>query len=582
MEWTTACPDWEQRIVHGRSLIPCEPLFADEAEAALAVFKSLRVYDIPGSPTLGEVCTDWVFDLVRVIFGSYDPNLGKRLINEFMLLIAKKNGKSLIAAGIMVTALVRNWRNGAELLILAPTKEVADNSYKPASFMIRLDPELSNLISVHDNLKMLTHRVTHANMKVVAADTTTVAGKKASFVFIDELWEFGKRANADSMLMEATGGQTARPEGFTIYASTHSDEPPTGVFKDKLELFRSIRDGEISNPRSLGVLYEFPQRYLKEELYLDPANWYITNPNLGRSASADFIEKQLLESSGDAAKRRIVLAKFLNVEIGMALRKDRWRGAEYWERNADVELALLYRDDPFKALQRLIDRCECITIGADGGGLDDIFGLTILGREPKLIDIEFEVFGRKVKQSVKRWLSWSHGWCHEGVLEIRKSIATKLKEFEAAKELTIVGDELIDLVSIVELIKMVKDQGKLGGVGVDPAGLGEMVNLLADIDVTEENELLRGVQQGFAMMNAIKTCERQLARGLIKHCGGVMMPWTVANLKIEPTATAIRATKQNAGDAKIDPAMALFDAASVMVRNPVPYRGKKYEIFVIA
>jgi phage terminase large subunit-like protein len=46
------------------------------------------------------------------------------------------------------------------------------------------------------------------------------------------------------------------------------------------------------------------------------------------------------------------------------------------------------------------------------------------------------------------------------------------------------------------------------------------------------------------------------------------MDWCVANLKIEATATAVRATKQNAGDAKIDPAMALFDAVTVMATNP--------------
>ena len=48
------------------------------------------------------------------------------------------------------------------------------------------------------------------------------------------------------------------------------------------------------------------------------------------------------------------------------------------------------------------------------------------------------------------------------------------------------------------------------------------------------------------------------------------MDWCVGNLKIEPTATAIRATKQNAGDAKIDPLMALFDAVTLMATNPAP------------
>jgi phage terminase large subunit-like protein len=52
-----------------------------------------------------------------------------------------------------------------------------------------------------------------------------------------------------------------------------------------------------------------------------------------------------------------------------------------------------------------------------------------------------------------------------------------------------------------------------------------------------------------------------------------MMAWCVGNLKIEPTATAIRASKQSAGDAKIDPVMAMFDAVTVMSRNPQPKGG---------
>jgi phage terminase large subunit-like protein len=583
MRFSTACPDWERRIVERESLIPFAPLFEDEAAAALAVFKSLQITDIPAfvdrktgevrHPTFGESCEQYVFDFVAAIFGAYDAQSARRLIEEFFLLISKKNIKSTLAAGIMVTALIRNWRHDQELIILAPTREIADNSFKPAASMVRADPELRDLLHVQDNLKMITHTITRAVLKVVSADSATAGGKKAGFVLVEELWLFGERAGSSSMLQEATGGLISRPEGFVIYLTTQSDKPPAGVFKEKLDYFRDVRDGKIDDPHSLAVIYEFPEAMIEAETYLDPNNWYITNPNMGRSVRRDWLERKLLNVRSGADEEgdtfQSFLAKHLNVEIGMRNRANRWPGANHWEAAVDSELAQLSH---FDALERLLDRCEVVVVGIDGGGLDDLFGFSIVGREPDEIEVPVVVNGRETVVYMKRWLSWSHAWCHREVLKRRKKISPILLDIEKAGHLTIIDVALEDIAAIVELLKLIKARGILGAVAVDPAGLGEFVDALAlpDVDITSDNGLLIGVPQGFALMNSIKTAERRLSNGMLRHASGPLMPWCVSNLKIEATATAIRATKQTAGDAKVDPAFALFDAVAVMVKNPEP------------
>lgn len=549
--WSTACRDWEDRIVARQSLVPFEPLFPDEAEAALAVFKSLRIVDVAGQPTFGEACEQYVFDFVKAIFGAYDAENGVRLIEEFMLLISKKNIKSTLAAGIMLTALIRNWRHSQELTILAPTREVADNSFRPAADMVAVDPVLRDLLHVNNNTKEIKHRVTNAVLKIISADSATSAGKKSGMVLVEELWLFGKKNNAAAMLQEATGGLIARPEGFVIYLTTQSDMPPAGVFKQKLDYFRDVRDGNIDDPRSLPVLYEFPEKMIKNKDYLKPENFYVTNPNMGRSVRREWLERKFIQvQSGQDEEGDTIqtfLAKHLNVEIGMNLRANRWPGADFWARRGRENITLQY----------LYDNCDVIVPGLDGGGLDDLFGFAALGRHKVTRD----------------WLLWTHAWCHKGVLDRRKTIADRLRDFAKAGELTIVEDELDDISAIVEIIAEIKQRGLLASVAVDPAGLGEMIEALAEIGITQEDGLLVGAPQGYAMMNAIKTAERKLANGTLKHSGSGLMSWCVSNLKIEPTATAIRATKQNAGDAKIDPVMALFDAVTVMSRNPAAPEG---------
>ncbi len=583
--WSTACPDWTQRIVAGDSLIP-PPLFPEEADACMAIFDALRIVEVANSPTFGEASRPWVRDYARAVFGAYNPATGVREINEFFLLIAKKNGKSTLAAGVMLTALIVNWRQSAEFYILAPTKEIADTAFKSAREMVKADPRLGGddgLLKIKTAIREIHHKQSGAVLKVIAADADTVGGKKGVGIFVDELWQFGKRANAHSMLSEAIGGLASFPEGFVIYASTHSDEPPVGVFKEKLEYHRQIRDGAIVVPTALPVMFEYPPAMQKAEAWNDPATWIIPNPNLGLSVRPSFIEGELAKAraAGDHALN-IILAKHLNVEIGQNLRADRWAGADVWAQAAD----------PTLTLESLLERSEVIVAGIDGGGLDDLLGLALMGRE----------------KGTGRWLVWARAYAHLVVLRRRKSIAAELIDLAKAGELEVFDangkldpcalaalverDEPPapppapadpdaaamlppDIRALVDVVGVPLAYGLLGIVGIDQHGVGLIAEGLKTIGVWQPEAgkdepvvPLWGVSQGYKLHGAIKSTERKLDDRTLLHGGQRLLSWCVGNARTVLSGNAAMVTKAASGTAKIDPLMALFNCTVLMSMNP--------------
>ena len=539
-EWTTARPDWEERIVAKQSLMPCEPLFPEVARIALRIFNELILVDVMDSPKMGEVTLPWVLDFVAAIFGAYDPVEKKRLIREFFLLISKKNTKSTIAAGIMMVALILNDRLSAELIILAPTKEVADNSFNPIRDFIAADPELQEMFNVSEHTKTVTNLGTNATLKVIAAESNAAAGKKASIILIDEVWLFGKKANAESMFREAKGGLASRPEGCVIYLSTMSDEVPCGVFKQLLDYARNVRDGIKIDKGFLPLIYEFPKKLIEADEHLKTENFYITNPNLGASVDLDYLisEFNKVRDAGEESLRDF-LAKHLNVEIGMNLRANRWAGAEYW----------LQQSKEF-TLSKLIDQSDVITAGIDGGGLDDLLGFAVLGRHAKS----------------RKWWLWNHAWCIRIALERRKENAPKYLDFEKEKSLTIVDSVGPDIDELAQFAKQVYDSGKLDKIGLDPLGLGGLLDGLLAVGIPQEQMI--AVAQGHKLAGYIQTTERKLAEGNLYHAVQELMTWCAGNARIVMKGNGMMISKQESGTAKIDPLIATFNAVALMSLNP--------------
>src|SRR5215475_3963209 len=279
--WDTSCLDWEDRLLDGRPLVPDLPLFEQEAAKALRVFKRLRLPDVIGTPTLGDVCGEWFYPIVAALFGSYDPVKNVRHISEVFQLIPKGNSKSTNGGAVMVTALIVNRRPEAEFLFVAPTIEVAGIAYKQAKGTIRLDSELSKIFHVQDHLRKITHRVSGATLQIKAADTDVITGSKATGTMIDETHVFAKKANAAEIFVELRGALTKRPDGFLFQTTTQSKQPPSGVFASELAMARSVRDGKICGMPLLPVLYELPDRLARDGGWRERRFWPLINPNLG-------------------------------------------------------------------------------------------------------------------------------------------------------------------------------------------------------------------------------------------------------------------------------------------------------------
>ena len=201
----------------------------------------------------------------------------------------------------------------------------------------------------------------------------------------------------------------------------------------------------------------------------------------------------------------------------MALRSDRWVGADYWGQAADKSLTL----------DEVMARSQVVVIGIDGGGLDDLLGLAVLGRTAR----------------DRQWLLWSRAWAHVSVLERRKSEASMLRDLEKAGDLVIYEEFGQDIAEVAELAQRISKKGLLHAVALDPYGVGAIVDALDEVGISGQERIV-GISQGWKLTGAIKTAERKLADGTLCHGDQRLMSWCVSNAKVEPRGNAIAITKQ--------------------------------------
>lgn len=553
MAFDFACPDWAERLADGRP--PMADLALDQvaADRAVALYDNLRLPDVVGQPRLAEAGGDWFRALIRAAFGSADPETGERAVGEIFCLVPKKNSKTTNSAAMGLVALLSNKVPNAEMLIVGPTKEVADTCFGQAKGMIEADPEdadtgrsyLQDRFHVRDHLKEIKDRLTGATLKIKAFDMRVVTGSIPILTIIDELHVMAASAHAARVLGQLRGGMITRPDALLLFITTQSDEVPAGVFKAELTYARRVRDGLVPGGNMLPCLYEFPEDLQKGEgkPWRDPKHWPMVLPNLGKSITLERLVRLYRAAVEKGPDEEIRWAsQHLNIQIGMGLLTDRWVGADLWEPAAQP-----------MGLWDMLDQCDVAAVGIDGGGLDDLLGLGVIGRHRK----------------TRVWMGWARAWVHASALERRPEIAPRLKDFAADGDLVICTDPTADLREVAQLCADIHAAGLLPaahGIGLDPYGVAALVDELAAQGL--EGDLLSAIPQGSRLSPAIWGLERKLQDGSFRHAGQPMLDWCVSNARTEQRGNAVVITKAVAGKAKIDPLMGIFNAAVLMSRNP--------------
>jgi len=523
------------------------PVNRKRADKALAFFNRLKLPDVPGTPSLADACGDWFREILVAFLASEDPHTKARLVWELLCMVPKKNSKTTYVAALGLTALFMEEAPNRQMLIVAPSQNISQRCFEQAHGMIRLDHRLDSIFKVQDNIKSITRRKTGTALDVKTFDTSIVTGEIPILTIIDEVHELGKKAKAAAVMQQIRGGGITMQGGQVLMITTQSDEPPAGIWKTELEKARKIRDGRAgSSPIMLPVLYEFPQDLQRNQSYWrDTQNWKYLLPNLGRS-----IDPQRLiddyENNGRATPQaeQIWASQHLNIQIGVGLGDQNWRAVDYWSDAADHSLTL----------DSLIARSEVVTIGFDIGGLDDLFGIAVIGRE----------------RATRHWLMWNKAWAVREILNLRKDIAPKLLEFEAEGSLEFVSKPGELAPKVVDIVEYVSRAGLLpakDAFAFDPNNIGAIVEELSGRGLGDAM-LRRLLTQGPALSPAIYMIPMKLADGTFHHAGQALMDFCVGNAKIEMVGNGLKMTKQIAGSAKIDPVIASLCAAMVMSWNP--------------
>ena len=283
----------------------------------------------------------WEKALLSCMFGIVDES-GHRVFREVLLLVARKNGKSILAAAIAAYCLRVDGGFGARVYNIAPKLDQADIIYSNVLAMIALDPEIQNRQRAIEEQRRRTHQkvemegdipkprqgdifipATNSTMKKIAFSAKKSDGFNPSLAICDEIasWEGDKGLKQYEVLKS---GQGARLEPLLLSCTT-SGYINDSIFDELMKRATRFLLGDSKEKRLLPFLYMIDDI----EKWNDINELRKSNPNLGVSVFVDYLLKEIAIAEGSLSKKAEFITKYCNLKQNSSLA---WLPAQTVER----------------------------------------------------------------------------------------------------------------------------------------------------------------------------------------------------------------------------------------------------------
>ena len=271
----------------------------------------------------------WQKALLSCIFGIVDET-GVRQFREVVLIIARKNGKSLFASAVARYIWTQEGF-GTRVYTIAPKLEQAEIIYNNIWVMTQLDPEWKakeekvkargqHEKHVEDFSDMERHRqsdlfipATNSTVKKIAFAAKRSDGFNPSLCICDEIaaWEGDKGLKVYEVMKSGMG---ARPEGLLLSCST-SGYVNDSIFDELMKRCTAVLLGNSKERRLLPVLYMIDDI----EKWNDINELRKSNPNLGVSVSVDYLLEEIAVAEGSLSKKGEFITKYCNLKQNSSL-----------------------------------------------------------------------------------------------------------------------------------------------------------------------------------------------------------------------------------------------------------------------